>query len=223
MFFIIKYLFIALTILYSDLYSDNIQIGKSDSNNFYGLDSIKFYIIKDEWHTAFLFEINDSLIKQIPALEDFNNFNFVDIGWGDEEFFQNPNDDIYLGAKAILYPTPSVVRIAGMITKLASILRWVDYCVEVNVSNVQFHKLCQFINGSFEKDENKNLIKTSKRPSGAVIFYKSNLKYHLFNTCNTWIGEGLESIGFDIDTGGLITADQLLEELIEVGTVLKFE
>jgi hypothetical protein len=199
------------------------QIAKSDSDNFYGSDSVKIYIIKDEWHTAFLFEMNDSLINQIPALEDFKNFNFVDIGWGDEEFFQNPSDDIYLAAKAILYPTPSVTRIAGIISKFESILRWVDYCVELNVSKVQFVKLCQFINESFEKDENKNLIITSKRPSGAVIFFKSKLEYHLFNTCNTWIGEGLVFIGFDIDTGGLITAEQLLDELIEVGKVLKYE
>jgi uncharacterized protein DUF2459 len=223
MFFMIKYLLIVLILLYSDLYSNIIQIAKSDSNNYYGPDSVKIYIIKDEWHTAFLFEINDSIINQIPALEEFKNFNFVDIGWGDEEFFQNPSDDIYLGAKAILYPTPSVVRIAGMISKFESIFRWVDYCVEVTLSKVQLIKLCQFIKDSFEKDENDNLIIASKRPSGAVIFYKSNLKYHLFNTCNTWIGEGLEFIGFDIDTGGLITADQLLDELMEIGKVLKFE
>ncbi|MBL1211798.1 MAG: DUF2459 domain-containing protein [Ignavibacteriae bacterium] len=223
MFFRIKYLILALTLLNGYLYSSSTKIAKSDRNNFYNDDSVKIYVIKAEWHTAFLFEQNDSLIKQIPAFDELKNFNFVDIGWGDEEFFQNPSDDIYLGAKAILYPTPSVIRIAGMISKIESILRWVDYCVELTISKTQFIELCRFINESFKFDENDNLIITSKRPSGAVIFYKSKLKYHLFNTCNTWVGKGLEQIGFDIDTGGLITAEQLLDELMEIGKVLKVE
>ena len=207
----------------SHLYSNSFQTVKSDSNNYYNLDLLKVYIIKDEWHTAFLFKVSDSLIQLLPSIQSFSEFNIVDIGWGDEEFFQNPSDDIYLAAKAILYPTPSVVRIAGMISNIESILRWVDYCVELTITKTQFIELCQFINESFELDESDNLIITSKRPSGVVIFYKSKLKYHLFYTCNTWVARGLEFIGYEIDTDGLITAEQLFDELMEIGKVLKYE
>jgi hypothetical protein len=198
-------------------------IFESDSNYSYESDSINILIIKDEWHTAFLFNVNDSLLSRIPVLNEFEEFKFVDIGWGDEEFFQNPSDDIYLAAKAILYPTNSVIRIAGLISGIENILLRVDYCVELTISITQFNKLCNFINNSFELDKNFEYIIASKRPSGEVIFYKSNLKYHLFYTCNTWVADALDFIGFDIDISGLITAEQLLDELINLGKVLKYE
>ena len=218
-----KYHFMHILLLFissQSLCDDSI---KSDSIFSFDKDSVTIHIIKDQWHTAFVIPVNDSLVSHLPAVKHFKEFNVVDIGWGDEEFFQAPSTDAYLAAKAILYPTDSVVRIAGMSRNTDRIIKWVDYCVELKISAPQYLKLCKFINESFQINNDSTLIITSKRPSGEVIFFKSNLKYHLFYTCNTWIGRALESIGYDIDTSGLITAEQLFYELVEIGTVLKFE
>ena len=43
-------------------------------------------------------------------------------------------------------------------------------------------------------------------------FYLSNGEFHLFNTCNTWIAEALQSAKLDISSRGIITADNLMEK-----------
>ena len=76
--------------------------------------SNKIYIAKSSWHVGIILKVDADLLLQIDALKDFGNFGFVDIGWGDAEFYQSPSEfDLYLAAKAILFPTPSVVRVQG--------------------------------------------------------------------------------------------------------------
>ena len=71
------------------------------------------YLVKNNLHTGIVFSVNEKLIENIPAISNFSEYYYVDIGWGDEDFYQHPDPDILLGAKAILVPTSSVIRIEG--------------------------------------------------------------------------------------------------------------
>lgn len=181
------------------------------------------YLVKNNLHTGIVFSVNEKLIENIPAVNDFSEYNYVDIGWGDEDFYQHPDPDILLGAKAILVPTNSVIRIEGKNYNINKITEWSDYVIKFDLSDEQFIKLCGFINSSFLKDENNNFIINSRNENNTTIFYKSGLKYHLFNTCNTWIAEAFENSGFDISSSGVITAENLFEELSPFGIILKHE
>ena len=46
-------------------------------------------------------------------------------------------------------------------------------------------------------------------------FYLSNGEFHLFNTCNTWIAEALQS-AIRYNSQGIITADNLMEKVREL-------
>ncbi|MDX1699331.1 MAG: DUF2459 domain-containing protein [Melioribacteraceae bacterium] len=184
----------------------------------------KIYIAKIDWHVGILLKIDENSIQRISALKEFDNYQFVDIGWGDAEFYQGPADfDLYLASKAILFPTPSVVRIQGYNRSVLSIADWRDYIFEINLCLDRFEKLCSFIDDSFQRDSDSNLILTSERYQGNVRFYSSRHKYHLLNTCNTWVAEALSKSGLDVDPGSVITADHLFEELLSVGILIKYD
>ncbi|KAB2841727.1 MAG: DUF2459 domain-containing protein [Melioribacteraceae bacterium] len=184
---------------------------------------VSVYLVKNNLHTGILFSVSEKLIENIPAVKNFSDYNFVDIGWGDEDFYQHPDPDILLGAKAILVPTNSVIRIEGKNSEINKIAERSDFCIKFNLTDEQLKKLCEFINFSFLKDEHKNFIATSQNDNNRIIFYKSGLKYHLFNTCNTWIAEAFENSGFDVSSSGVITAENLFEELSPFGIILKHE
>ena len=156
-------------------------------------------------------------------MKNFINYKYIDIGWGDEDFYQNPDPDYLLGAKAILVPTNSVIRIEGSDLTINKIVEWGDFSIRFDLTGEQFKNLCEFINDSFSKDNDKNLIISSQKNNNRIIFYKSRLKYHLFNTCNTWIAEAFENCGFEISSSSVITAENLFEEISKHGTVLKQE
>ena len=180
-------------------------------------DSVKVYLINQAWHVGFLIQVDSITISQIPIIKDFTDFKFVDIGWGDEDFYQDDGINYYYGAKAMLVPTSSVIKITGHISTSQSILNWSEDSREVMLSSHGYKKLLNFIEASFEKGKGK-YVETSRLADGAIRFYKSGLSYHLFNTCNTWIAAGLKEAGLYIDEDGIITTANLFESIDKMNT-----
>jgi hypothetical protein len=104
--------------------------------------------------------------------------------------------------------------------ELESIIKWSDFCIKINVTEDQYSELLKYINESFMVEDNKYVI-ASSFSSGDIVFYKSVHMYHLFNTCNTWVAEALETAGCDISKEGIITAEDLFIEVKSIGEVLK--
>lgn len=181
--------------------------------------SQQVFVIEEYWHTGIVFEVDSSTRATIPALNDFDWADYVDIGWGDEDFYQNPDIDILLGAKAILVPTSSVVRVEGFRGKAIERLQRADTSFSFRLSNSQFEKLLRFIRDSFTYGSDGNPVIKGKQLGDRVIFYASPLPYHLFNTCNTWVGKAFRRAGFDVSTTWLITKDQLSERLGKLTSV----
>jgi len=185
-------------------------------------DTTSIFIAKSDWHVGIILYVNDNLIEQIKAIKDFEQYEFVDIGWGDSDFYQSDEEfDLYLAAKAILLPTPSVVRIKGYNYTIDEIINWRDYAFEVKLDMQQFNKLCAFIDESVKRDSVGSIIQTLKKDNTNVRFYLSPQKYHAMNTCNTWVAEALEEAGTNIKSSEVITAEELYEKLLSVGVLLK--
>ena len=182
----------------------------------------KIYISKIDWHVGIILEVNESSLSQIESLVEFDKFNYVDIGWGDADFYQSSEElDLYLATKAILIPTPSVVRIQGYKNELESIIKYREYTFEIVLDSLQFSSLSQFINSSFQKDSlNQNIISLEKF-SGVIKYYHSTHNYYFANTCNTWVAEALEKSGYKINASNVITAEELFRELAATAKLLK--
>ncbi len=182
---------------------------------------ITLHLINYSWHTGLIIPVNDFTIKHIPVINYFKDYDYVDIGWGDEEFYQHPDFDLYLGAKAIIYPTPSVIRIEGYHLEIDFIIDLSEFAIRFDLTEGNFIKLSEFINQSFSSQEPAGYKITSKQKNGKIVFYASSLKYHLFNTCNTWAAKALKSAGFNVEPTGIITDDQLFEKIKKHGIVVK--
>ena len=180
------------------------------------------YLIKSYWHVGILFQVDSTVIGKIPALITFDKYKFVDIGWGDEDFYQDPETDYYNAAKAILFPTKSVIKVTGHMSDLESIIKWSDFCIKIRMTDEQYSGLLEFIAESFLIEDDEYVIASSSG-NGAIVFYKSVHAYHLFNTCNTWVAEALDSAGCDVSDEGIITAEDLFLEVKPIGEVLKAE
>lgn len=183
----------------------------------------KIYVSKIDWHVGIILEVDESSLSQIECLAEFSEFNYVDIGWGDADFYQSTERfDLYLATKAILLPTPSVVRVQGYNNRIEDIIKYRDYTFEILLDSLQFNSLGQFINASFKKDSlNQNII-SSEKYSGVIKYYHSPHKYYFANTCNTWVAEALENSGYKINSSNVITAEELFRELAVTSKLLKF-
>lgn len=178
------------------------------------------YLIKQYWHTALVFTPDQIDEKLIPEIKLFSDFKLVDFGWGDEEFYQYPGFDSGLAFSALFYATPSTLRVEGIFSPKEVVFEHYEIVIELKVDAEQLEKLNEYISFAFYRDEKDEPVMISESASGKIIFFKANESYHLFNTCNTWVAEGLSYAGFDLETN-IILAEQLFNEAAKIGTVLK--
>ena len=180
----------------------------------------KIYFIKQNWHTAIVFSTRELDSQLFREYDSFSEFGLIDIGWGDEEFYQYPGFDSGLAFKALFYATPSTLRVEGINLTKEEYFDLSEIVIELEVSDEQFKNICTFINNTFYINDAGKTSILNKKAGGKIIFYKSKGSYHLFNTCNTWLARGLRESGIEIEDNILLT-EQLFNELARIGSVIK--
>lgn len=187
----------------------------------YARDSLQIFLVKNAWHTGLILPADSLVFNNISAAEAFEDYNYIDFGWGDADFYQTPGFDIFYAFKAIFLPSSSVVRLHARNTQMENIIEWSDFAVSVKVSDEQFVRLCEYIDNSIKKNSRGDCEITQKNPGGTIVFLKSGQIYCLFNTCNTWAARALEYAGFDINPEFVVTAGNLLHQIKYIGEVLR--
>ncbi|HOP63851.1 MAG TPA: DUF2459 domain-containing protein [Spirochaetota bacterium] len=182
---------------------------------------IPVYLVNRGIHTGLVIPVNTVSEEKIATIMFFKDQEYVDFGWGDEDYYQKPGAGLCLGIKAVLLPTSSVMRVEGFSGIFEDVIRRSDFALRFDITELQFIKLCEYIDKSFRRDVSSILVETKRKRHGGVIFFKSVYYYHLFNTCNTWAARGLEAAGLDVSPFMVITAGDLYDEIKGKGVVLK--
>ena len=178
------------------------------------------YLIKQRWHTAIVFHTENMDSTIIPEVKHFRGAELIDIGWGDEAFYQYPDFDWDLAYQAIFYPTPSTLRMEGIYISMIEYFDLSEIVVELKVNNKQLKILLKYISDTVWKNNDGQTEILSTKYLNRIYFFKANGEYHLFNTCNTWLARGLKQAGFKLKDDIVLT-EQLFNEAAEVGIVLK--
>ncbi len=170
------------------------------------------FIVQEGWHTGIVLEtasIPDSLWQ---GINQFQHHNYLDIGWGDEAFYQEPGINVILALRAILFPTKSVIRIHGFRTD--PVLYYESYATlfELKLTQEQYYTLIRFIANSFIRKEDGKIILSTLQESYKNYFL-SKRYYHLFRTCNTWVCLALKESSVPVRSSGILTRRQLIRQL----------
>jgi len=186
-------------------------------------DSLKtIYLIKQRWHTAIVFHTEDVDSLIFPEVKYFKKAELIDIGWGDEAFYQHPDFDWDLAYQALFHATPSTLRVEGIYITLQQYFDISEIVVELKINNEQLKILQGYISDTIWRDDHNEHKILSTQYLNRVYFFKANGSYHLFNTCNTWLARGLKQSGLEIKDDIILT-EQLFNESAKVGKVLKAE
>ena len=184
-------------------------------------DNYTIYLIKQRWHTGIILKVKDIDTTEWPEIMDFSNSEFVDVGWGDSAFYQNPNFNIVQAVSALFTPSPSTLRVFGFDTAYENIFHYYDIVVKIQLNDIRLKKLCKYIHDAYSTDSSGKLIVYKSEYNGRIKFYKSIGKYNIFNTCNTWIAKGLNKIGFTEISPHIILAEELFRRARLIGKIIK--
>lgn len=168
--------------------------------------------MQHEWHTAVVFERSEGL-PYLPALDqEFPNARFLEAGWGDQKFYQAEKTNSGLALRAIFLPTDSVLHIVGMKSTPQQYYPN-SQAYTIRVSRPGFQKIIEYINNSFQPDENGPNIKLGKGNYEDSQFYRAKGAYHALNTCNNWTAKVIRASGFPITPLYAVTAGNVVYQL----------
>jgi uncharacterized protein (TIGR02117 family) len=165
------------------------------------------YIVNNGWHASFVVKREDIPTEVWPESRDFPNARYLEIGWGDKDYYMSPDFNLWYAFKALFWPTASVLHIVGFSDPIERFFSESEI-IEIPLSLPGFEQLCKTVHNSYRHDERGQPVVAGPGLYGESHFYLSNEKYHLFKTSNVWTAKALRSAGvpvrplFSITAGG---------------------
>ena len=169
------------------------------------------WVVDHGWHTAIVVRRSDVDETIWPEVKDFPEAAFVEIAWGDRDFYMDDRATGWLALKAAFFTSGSVLHVVGFNTPIATYFPGSDV-VELRVSRRGFDAMTQVFHDEYQRDETNRPVRLAPGLYGASRFYAARGRYHLFNTCNTWVARALRDAGLDITPSGTVTAGGVMQE-----------
>lgn len=151
------------------------------------------YVIDHGVHSGIMIRRNDLDAPRLLAA--FPDAQWFEIGWGDAEFYQATPSfadfDLWLGARAALWPTPSALHVVGFDRAPEAIfLPEILMRLEIDVGGAR--ALSRFVRETLPDGPLRALGPGLYGPS---VFLEAAPSYHLFNVCNHWTSDALNIAG----------------------------
>ena len=126
---------------------------------------------------------------------DISRDEYVAIGWGNRAFFvDTPTWEDFrfsTAAQGLFTPSESVLHVEYVP------LAYTEGYHPVRITHAQYQTLCNHVDQTIGKLDaaGQAVTATTKTHGSSDRFYCSTGTYHLFSTCNQWVGRGLKRAG----------------------------
>lgn len=161
-------------------------------------------------HTGLIVRSRDVPREAWPARSDMPEAQYLELGWGDREYYVRPDAGVLLGLRALLWPTTSAIHVVGFRRAIAAEFPKSEI-IELRVSAAGFERMVAFVAASHERDAAGRGIFLAPGQRPGSRFYASQRPFHLFETCNTWVAHALREAGAPVEPP--ITAEGLMRQL----------
>jgi uncharacterized protein (TIGR02117 family) len=147
--------------------------------------------------------IDRARLMELPniavALKDFERFDWVEIGWGDEGFYRHVPSVSFSAIphvfRALFRPGNSaVLHFVGFDGEPSGVFSQSDR-LQLEVSRAGLDRMARALDGSFKAETAGQLVVLGPGLYGPSAFFAAQESYHLFNLCNHWLAKLLAAGG----------------------------
>jgi len=200
------------------------RVGNEQSMNIFpsgnGAARKPVYLVSHGWHTGIVVRRVDLPAAIWPESADFPGAEYLEVGWGDRDYYQSREPDLWLTLKAVFWPTPSVLHIAAFSGPVASYFPRSEV-VELELSQRGFERLSGFVHRRFHRNSAARSARLGPGLYGQSAFYPAREKFHLFNTCNVWTARVLRAAGLPVTPFFAITTDSVMSQARPFGKTIQ--
>ena len=178
------------------------------------------YVVRHDWHTGLVVKYDDIDPRLWPEKDDFPEALYLEVGWGDRDFYQSPRPGLGLLLQAALKSPASVLFVIGLPTAVTHYFPYADI-LEIPLARRGLEELVRFVHATYKRDATGQPIALGADHNHRYsMFYRAEGDYSLFNTCNTWISKALQAAGLPIKTvlraGGVMSQAKRYGRMIQV-------
>jgi uncharacterized protein (TIGR02117 family) len=168
------------------------------------------YVIQRGWHTGVAVAKHDWPNREWSLLNDFPESNYLEFGWGDARFYQAERNTFWLGVRAALWPTASVIHVIGLNDPISN--AYAEAIVPVRVSHDGLRALTEAVEHEFTAEHpvpTGSPLRAAPHPNR---FYDAKRSFYFPRMCNWWIAARLKEAGCPIQPWSVITASRVIRE-----------
>ncbi len=173
------------------------------------------YLVSHGLHVGLALDREDVDDEALPVVQWLPEVDFVEFGWGDIDYYPHPSPSLIDGARALFWPTDSVLHVVGLRGELSAIFPR-STIIRVDVPAEGMRYLIDFI-ASYQIADAEPLTQSLY---GTGHFFPAEGSYHLLNNSNRWTAEALERAGVPIASSIIVTASQVVEQGKRVGELV---
>ena len=178
------------------------------------------YLVSHGWHAGIVVKRADIPAGIWPQHKEFPEAEYLEVGWGDKDYYMTPKPGLLTALKAGLLPTPSVLHIVGFRGAVTDYFPHSEV-IRVNLSVAGFERLCRYFERSYAGDDTAPSRSLGSSRYGKGRFYLSRESYHVFNTCNAWTARALREAGCPITPAGNLRVETLMKNVAKFGHLIQ--
>ena len=162
---------------------------------------ITLFLVSNGVHTDVVMPLKNeifdwtSVVNPTDTITDDANIAYVGLGWGERNFYLYTPEWKDLSIPNALGALSGLNRTLIHITYYAFEPKEDDYIVKFFVTSEQYQRLTKSLSESFKQEDGKTILLEGIRYQSNDAFYEAKGRYHLFNTCNTWLNDRLVESG----------------------------
>lgn len=159
--------------------------------------NFRVYLRSYNGHTDFVFPVQNQVIdwKDIVdpqlTLSKRSNFQYIAIGWGDLELFEQAQQKAYatfpVAFRAVFEHEPAAIHVEFM-----EVLRFHRPLMPIRLTAEQYKTLSDYVLETFKKNYSGTLQPLRLHYNQKDLFFRARGSLNLFYTCNTWVNRGLK-------------------------------
>jgi uncharacterized protein (TIGR02117 family) len=178
--------------------------------------SHRIHAVRHGWHSSIVVRAADVPFEAWPSRREFADAEYIEVGWGNRAYYQVQNPSVWLGLRALLWPSAGVlhmVAFSGPVEREFAVAE----IVALHITPQGLARLVAAIAASHERDAAGLAIALGPGLYGRSRFYASRDRFHLFSTCNVWTSDMLREAG--VPLGPLLSpsAGALFSQLRRLG------
>jgi uncharacterized protein (TIGR02117 family) len=169
------------------------------------------WIVRHDWHTGVVVRREDVPAEVWPERDDFPGAEYLEVGWGDRDFYRAPAGTLWLGLKAAFWVNDSVLHVAAFRAPPGVYFAGGEVA-EITLSSRGFRALAAFIGDAHARTGDGRAMPLGPGKYGQSRFYVGRERYVL-TTCNVWTARALRAGGFPITPFWAVTAANVMRQV----------